>query len=79
MYLLSYFEGRAFSKLNQRKLKKNCIWREQFKLKDKLQVSNKSVIFASKASPINFHVFLFISHGTWCILFCFVVYLNPHC
>lgn len=24
MYLLSYFEGRAFSKLNQRKLKKNC-------------------------------------------------------
>lgn len=23
MYLLSYFEGRAFSKLNQRKLQKN--------------------------------------------------------
>lgn len=46
MYLLSYFEGRAFSKLNQRKLQKKCIWREQFKLKDKLQVSNKSVIFA---------------------------------
>lgn len=43
MYLLSYFEGRAFSKL---KLQKNCIWREQFNLKDKLQVSNKSVIFA---------------------------------
>lgn len=45
MYLLSYFEGRAFSKLNRGSYKK-CIWREQFNLKDKLQVSNKSVIFA---------------------------------
>lgn len=36
MYLLSYFEGRAF----RGSYKKNCIWREQFKLKDKLQVSN---------------------------------------